>query len=243
MTSVIIHLPDALTNDPASRLAIYHRCSTRGQAGKGKEALIERSRIVMDEIRKAAPGKLKHTPFYGVEEGKLSKKRPALVEAANYAKEHSLILVAADLSRFVRSEAYDRRTNHNAVPTEAELRQLHELTFHVPLATLLPPECTESERHSKATKRSGKRVGREPSLDPVTCWKVLMLLGQRDADGNWEHSLTAVAKRLAVGRSAIQRLLHTPVPPELGAGGSLCWKDLEQPARAYNELQIKTHQI
>jgi hypothetical protein len=81
----ILHLPDALERHPSHGIVIYNRVSSYTQAGRGMAKLAEKTDAVVREVREAAAGKLRRVPFFGVEEGKLSKPRPKLVEAAEYA--------------------------------------------------------------------------------------------------------------------------------------------------------------
>jgi len=236
----VLHLPDALAKYPKKRIAAYDRMSSYGQAGgKGCPKLIRSAENLIDDLRKVVEfSKLKRSTFYGVERGRLSDHRLVLKEAARYAKRYLLILVAADLSRFVRSKNYNRHTNNEALPTPEEFAELRELTLDVPLATLLRPDATESERHSLRTKRSG-RQGRPRTMSCWQEWNVLVSLGIRDPGGRWEESLTKVAERQNVSRSGIQRLLNSPVPPELVDGQTdLRWKDLEFPARVFQDKYI-----
>lgn len=244
----ILHLPKALARYPESKIVVYHRCSSWGQAGKEKIKLIERSDRVQDEVRAKAPNKLKRVAIYGVEEGKLSVKRPKLIEAAKYASQHKLILVSADLSRFIRAEAYSRRTNREAVPTIEEFALLREMTLNVPLATLLPPNFSESGRHRVATKRSNC-AGRPNSIDLRTALRIFALLGmgimETDKNGNdrikWEQPVSEVAKKLKVSKSSIFRLLNAKLPPEVppkyvGGRTDLRWKDLVNPCGMFEKV-------
>src|SRR5262245_15298171 len=210
-TGGTLHLPDALTQYPDRGVVPYHRVSEYGSqtGGKGLPKLIEKANAIRDEIRGTAPGRLRRIPFYGVESGKVSCPRPCLVAAAEWANERQAILVAADLSRFIRAEDYHRRTNWDAWPSDEEFQVLRELTLGVPLATLAPPELTESERHSRATKRTA-RCGRPSALSLELKWKALQLLGKdmawNEEPSEWTgQSEGQVAKQLGVSKSTLSR--------------------------------------
>jgi len=228
----ILHLPDALERYPEAGIAIYNRVSSWGQAGKGKAKLVEKTDTIVKEVLMFAPGKLRHT-VQGVEEGKPSAKRPKLLEAAEVAREHGLILVASDLSRFLRSEAYDRRKNHEVKPTPEEVTEFREtIGWDIILATIAHPTITESERHSLATKRTKKCGRRRKPLDVRDAYRILEALGSRDSDGRWKVSIAVVAKRLGLPPARIQRFLDSPVPGLEGVR----WKDLVNPASAFGQL-------
>ena len=77
----ILHLPVALDRYPEAGIVIYNRVSSWGQAGKGKVKLEKKTNAIVDEVHVLAPGKLRHTAR-GIEEGKLSNKRPTLLKVA-----------------------------------------------------------------------------------------------------------------------------------------------------------------
>lgn len=212
----ILSLADALEEYPDRGLAIYNRVSSWGQAGVGKVNLKDKDRGVLEAVRGiAAPGRLKRVPISGVEEGKLSVPRPKLLEAAEYAAGRNLILVAGDLSRFIRPEQFNHVKNPNAWPTDEEFERLRAMTGGVILATVESPLLTARERQSKATKRT-KKHGRPPELSYQRALAILYGLGFRDEDsGRWETPIAFVAKRHKVTESKIKRLLDMVVPGEL----------------------------
>lgn len=228
----ILHVPDALERYPEISHVFYHRLSSGGQGSKGK--LAEKTLAAENELLKLTAGTRSRLLWeaYGIEEGKLSMPRPKLIEAAAFAAEQGAILVAADLSRFIRSEAYHRCTNFDAEPTQRELAKLGRLTNGVILATVLHPNATESERHSNATKRTMK-CGRPSTIDYKLAMRIFEALGSRGLfSRGWENSIATVARRLGIHPGKIQRLLDSPVPGKEG----LRWKDFITPSEAYPEL-------
>jgi hypothetical protein len=231
----VLALREALDRYPTSGLAVYNRVSSDEQAGKGKVKLQEKTDAVFAEVRQAAPGKVRRKAFSGTEEGKLSKPRRKLLEAVEYATSQRgpMILVASDLSRFIRSESYNRRTNIEAVPTPEEFAKLRTMTGGVILATLADPAMTEKERHSRAVKRN-PNCGRPPMpLAHKTALLILEMLGwpYKDANGRlrWDVPMRVVARRYKVSLRKVQQLVDEPVPGHPGKR----WKDLGDPAQAY----------
>jgi hypothetical protein len=239
---------------PDLGIAVYNRMSSYPQAGKGKVKLEATTYALDREIRRLAPGKVRRAPFFGVEEGKLSKHRPILLEAVEYAARAAtrrggpVILVAGDLSRFIRSEAYHRWKNPEAWPTPEEFDALLAISpalsaaklirseaGGVLLATVADPLLTGAERHKLAMERA-KRAGkcgrpREP-FPPETAVQILDALGvpcRRNGRFEWEHSITVVAGDFDVPRAKVQRFLDEPVPGRKG----LRWKDCAFPAVEY----------
>jgi hypothetical protein len=237
----ILHLPDALKRYPDKGIVLYNRVSSWGQAGKGKVRLEEKTDVVQRALRKIAGyGKLKWiVPV--VEYGKMSATRPGLRRVIKGARERGLIVCAPDVSRFIRSEAYDRRTNNNAEPTPDEIALLLRMAGRVPLATLEKPTLTESERHSRATKRG--ECGRpRKKMKYRLAYRILEELGLpffwngRIIWSGGDSSLASVAKRFGVSKLDVQRLVDLPVPEALGNGNGrtrLRWKDFCNPARAF----------
>lgn len=230
----VLQFTEALERHPRACYAPYNRVSTGSQAGPTNVRLAEKTAAVLAEARAVAPGRLRHVPFSGVERGKLNSVRPALRAAVAWAlgRPYPVILVASDLSRFIRPEAYHRTRNPDAWPTDEEFGQLRELTGGLTLATLLDPRAHEGERHSAAVRRTG-RVGRPTQLDRGLAYAILVTLGEkRSQDGEraeWQIPLSAAALRHGVTKSAVQRLLDGQVP----SGNGLRWKDLRHPAVAY----------
>jgi hypothetical protein len=175
-TGGVLHLPDALALYPELRLVLYARVSSWGQAGKEKAKLVAQSYAVADEIRQRQAAEKMLRFVREVKEGKLSIPGRRLVEAAEYARKCGAMIVAADLSRFVRSESYCRRTNRDAWPTADEFTRLRELTRGVVLVTVADPLLSEDERHSLATRRTGK-AGRPRSIDDDLAARIFAALG------------------------------------------------------------------
>jgi hypothetical protein len=239
----VLALSDALRRWPEAGLVLYHRMSGYKQAGKGLWKLQAATTDLFDAVRARASWKVLHIPFSGVEEGKLSKRRPKLIQAAGWAVRYAatrhltVILVASDLSRFIRAESYCRRTHPEARPTPEEFAQLHEMTRDIPLATLADPLLTEKERHARTMDRA-RRAGtcgrpRKP-LEPTVALQILEMLGRpRNRNGRveWDTPMGVVAERFRIPKARVQRLLDEPAPNRPGRR----WKDLPHPAAVYRE--------
>lgn len=218
----IIPFGGALGRFPGAGIVLYSRVSSYGQAGIGKARLEAKTAPVVAEVLRLAPGRLRRI-VRAVEEGKLSRPRPdrprpRLIDAASYARDRGCIVVAADLSRLIRAEAYDRRKNAEAWPRPEEFDRLRELTFGVPLATLLDPESTERERLSRATRRTGT-AGRPRAIDDELAARIFDALGPLCAGRRtplaWERPLADVAAEFGVSVSAIVRASERPSPSGL----------------------------
>lgn len=237
----ILHLPAALERYPDHGIVVYNRVSSYGkQTGKDKSKLQEKTDAARAEVRARAPGKLRCT-VQGVELGKLSAPRPKLRRATDYAARHELIIVANDLSRFIRSEAYDRHTNNEAVPTAEEFARLHELTGGAVLATLADPLMTEKERQSLATRRTGK-AGRPRSIDDALAEKIFADLGWlvylENGTARWECPIAEVARAFGVSIGAIYRALHRNSP-----SGKTWWRLALEKAVAVGLMEIRDGEI
>jgi hypothetical protein len=129
-TGGVLLFADALKQYPDARLVVYNRVSTYSQAGKGKVRLEEKTSAIYRVIWELAPNFPLRASVRGIEEGKLSKPRPALHRAMKAARDYRgpAILVTSDLSRLIRSEDYHRQTNPDAWPTLEEFALLREMT-------------------------------------------------------------------------------------------------------------------
>lgn len=164
-TGGILHLPDALKMYPDVGIVLLPRVSGPSQASNGK--LDQKTFALYDECKKMAPEARVLFISRGVEEGKLSVPRPGLERAVQEivtSRRGAKIILASDMSRFIRSESYCRQKNWDVWPTPEEFNRLREMTCGAVLATLLDPQATESERHSYLTKRTGQ-CGRPRTLD------------------------------------------------------------------------------
>ncbi len=231
----ILGLSDALSARPGTGIVPYHRVSSWGQAGPSRCRLDAAADRLVQSIRRAAPGKLRRTTFREVIEGKPSireaRKRPTQLDlAAQYASERGHMLVAFDLSRFLRSEAYNSATNQTAWPTSEEFEWLRARTLGVPLATIVHPLATEGVRLSLATRRTGTAGRPATAMTPGQFLAVLQLLGPKRKDGRWSRPIREVAADLGVSASAINRLLDGESP------AGVRWRDLTHPAEALAEL-------
>lgn len=213
-TGGILYFPEALRLYPEARIVIYNRVSSRNQAGRKCEKLEAKTDSIVREVRRLAPLRLRRI-VRAVEEGKLSTPRPLLVETCKSAWELGAMVVAPDLSRFLRSEAYSRRTNRNAWPTEEEFCRMRELTGGVPLATVERPDLQEDERHSRATRRSGK-AGRPRSIEGELAERIFTYLGCHwftfGGVWRWERPLREAAKAFGVSVPSILRASVRPSP-------------------------------
>src|SRR5262249_50195281 len=88
--------------DPDGGLVLYDRVSAYG-AEWGRRLRSKTTQLTKAVKRHRPGGRLKK--FTGVESGKLSEPRPLLVAAVEYARSRGAVLVAHNLSRFVRPEA------------------------------------------------------------------------------------------------------------------------------------------
>jgi hypothetical protein len=197
-------------------MILYNRTSGYGkQAGHDRSNLEEKETVLYRAVRQLTEDRpLRKIVSVAGERGKVSAPRPGLIGAAQDARKLNAMLVAYDLSRFLRPEAYDPRKDPHAWPTPAEFEQLREMTFGVLLATVLPPWLSESERHSYLTKRTGK-AGRKPKLSPERAAEVFAALGamgrkevSRQGEGyilqdRWQNSLREVAKFFGVSQSTL----------------------------------------
>lgn len=204
-----------------------NRVSTYPQAGRDKVDLHAKTdAVTMDYWRMAPPTKpwsLFSPPelpeiFSGIEEGKLSKPRPILEAAVRYCRQQDrpMILIASDLSRFIRSERYHRQNNPDVWPTDAEFQRFRELTQGVILATIHNPMASEAQRHSYATRRTGK-AGRRPKIESALALEILELRGSDEGFSLAKIAMYVSKRRgIQVSKSGIQRLLNLPVPDHDG---------------------------
>ena len=230
----VLHLPEARVLYPDKPLFGWERKSSDSQAGKKREKLIQSANELSAKLEEIAPGQFVET-FYAVEKAKLSTPRKRFRKAIEAAKERNAMLVTWSMSRFLRPEAFDYRVNLHAVPTESEMKKLAEMTEGVVLATILPPDATESDRRSEAIKRHGNAG--QGSKAWKNAWKVFTLLGRR-VDGQWERSLREVAARCGCSKDSIARLLRRPVPAELVDTEGATWGDLPCPIESLRKMNL-----
>ncbi len=194
---------------PDLRYVVYHRNSSRSQAGTKKRKLWMNAHAIAQQATQDADGVEPLEIFAAVEQGKPSKLRPVFDEALDYARRHGAVLVAADLSRIHRPEAYHRRLNPNALSTAEELSLLLKRAMGVPLAVLLSIESTEEERLRRAIKRTGK-AGRPRSYDMRTLLALVEYLIGPDG-GRSDLSYPAIGERCGLTTTTIKRLVNKPV--------------------------------
>src|SRR5262245_59995619 len=105
----ILPLEVALSRNQSGDIVVYNRASTWSQAGCGKAKLDAKTQAVVREVRSRAPGRVRKV-VSGIEKGQLSEGRPYLLQAIEFACSlPGSMIVAADLSRFIRAASYDRR--------------------------------------------------------------------------------------------------------------------------------------
>jgi hypothetical protein len=254
----VVPFVTAMLTHPEAGIIVYNRVSSWSQAGKGKVKLKAKTQAVVEEVGllieavirlRTSEGEMSSCRLQftaeGVEEGKLSAKRPTLLRAAEYAERHGgsgpMILVASDLSRLIRSEAYDRRMNPEAQPTPEEFARVREMTGGMVLATLEDSPLTETELHRKAMK-GASRCGRPSEVDPALAERIFEELGSwRPFCWRFEESIASVARRCGVTKSKVQRLIESAVPEwyrllkELPPG--FRWKDFQNPASVYRKYR------
>jgi hypothetical protein len=231
-TGGILWFPEALERYPDAKFVVYNRVSSWGQAGKGKVLLEAKTDAVVDEVYKLAPKRIRRI-VRGIEEGKLSKPRPKLIEATRSAVVRGLLVVTSDLSRYIRPEAFCHRTNREAWPTPEEFDVLRKRTGGAILTTLAHPSITESQRGSLATKRGNP--GRPSTMTPELAIEILHELGSwHPFAKRWETSVRAFARRVGVTQGLVQRLLSSPVPAQCCDGRvGVRWVDFTNPALQY----------
>jgi len=212
------HLPDVLDN--GMEIVGYSRQS--GYGGKRGNRPEDKAAALDAEIDRLAPGRRRKT-FWGVEEGKMSARRPTLIEAVEYALQHHCMIVAWDLSRLVRAWDFDRWSKWHAWPTRRDFLALNKLLRGVPAATVMDPLLTESQRHGKATQRGDP--GREPTISDdlalEICCAIEVIVRGVGRDGRpsayrrpyFTPTLAALAAAYKVSIAAIRRMLARPSPP------------------------------
>lgn len=212
--SGVLHLPDALEKHPDKSLILYNRTSGFGrQSGPNGANLEDKEQSLYRAVRRLTDRPFRRVVSKAGERGKLSAPRRGLIDAAEGAHRYNSIVVASDLSRFLRPEAYDSRRNPNAEPTPEELQRLHEMTGGVVLATVDPPWLSEAERHSLATKRTGKagrprKIGSDRVADVFAALGALGLVERGDSlVDKWENPIRNVADHFGVGVATIQAII------------------------------------
>jgi hypothetical protein len=214
----------------------YNRVSGRAQAGRRKVKLEQKTEPLVAAIRKRFPFRVR-TVVQGVETGKLADPRPYLLEAAEYAKKHGCIIVASDLSRFIRAQSYHRRKNPEAVPPMEEMDRLGIMTYRVPLLTLLDPDLTEAARHGEAIRRT-KKAGRPRAITPELAEQIFADLGayfvSRSDRWRWRTPLRLIAESYEVSPYAIQRLADTEAP-----GRGKTWRQLAIEKGERHQLELE----
>jgi hypothetical protein len=190
-------------------LGLYNRTSSYSlrQAGPALSGLQEKTEAARRALEEIAPDCRVVKVWQGVEQGKMSKRRPCLEEAAEYARHAKIILVALDRSRFIRPEAYDYLDpdTYDLKPTAGEWDLFRALTRGCRLATILHPATPFRELHSKRTKQTGK-AGRPRKVDYE---KLFAALGPLHFDRHrfrlrWQTPIAEVAAAFGVGPMTIQ---------------------------------------
>jgi hypothetical protein len=248
----ILHLAEALERDPEANIVLYNRVSSAAQAGRGNAKLDDKTHAIYWTVHHFAKsvepewtGKIISLPS-GREEGKLSMPRQNLDEAVQCAlaemrrRKKKTLLVAFDVSRFLRSESYHRQKNKNVRPMPEEFDLLRDRTCGLTLATFLHPAMSEADVHRQRTKLTGL-AGRPRSilwplsLAIIEAWAASHSGGRVKPGG----SLDSLADRFDVKRCAIQRLLAERDPYDHCQSPGRSWKEYEDPSAAYRKAREK----
>ncbi len=147
---------------------------------------------------------------------KLSKReRPELARAAKLAKANDAVLVAFDVSRFVRNEDYNL---NRSLPTEDDFKQLTKLVGDVRLATITNPKIHEARNRStirglENAKARGVKLGRPKKKSyrkpytkmPIKHARVIRL---RDSGMSWPKIAKSVGKAESTIRGWYKRSVN-----------------------------------
>lgn len=208
----LLHLPDALARYTGSEVVLYCRVSEPSQVNNGS---LERQKLDELQEHRAAGANVRQF-CYGQESGKLAKPRLLLREAIERARKRGGFVSAGNLSRLLRAADYERRTNWDVLPTQAEIEKLLKIADGVPLATRLHPSLTPKEIHALATKRGNqKSVGRKSKIPDTLKIRILELLEEEDAP-----SIASIARRFDLPKQPVHRFVNE-------------WKQYMYPAKAY----------
>jgi hypothetical protein len=136
------------------------------------------------------------------------------------------IVVARDLTRFLRSASYHRWKNREARPTPEEFADLRELTWDAVLATVIHPSASEADRMGAAIERSGK-AGRP--VTSISADKAAEMFADLECCGYdsrdrpiWSPSLRELAAQYGVPKSAVAEALNRP------SGDGRSWREVVQ---------------
>jgi hypothetical protein len=190
----ILHLPDAIKQSETGNV-VYHARSSSWSNRESLEAHVMEGRAI---IRAMEGATLLDVVVKGVEPGLIGDHRRRLKRAIAAARRHKAILVAWDVSRFIRPQAY-YDGDLEAKPTPAEYAALFTMADGVILATIQPPDLTEHGRHSQAIRRGGLQ-GRPSSIGVKLSRKIIALRGQGE-------SFAKIAAMCGVSPTAVRRHL------------------------------------
>jgi hypothetical protein len=129
--------------------------------------------------------------------------RRVLAEAKSLARQTGGSVVAESTSRFIRSEAYNSRTNRKALPSESEFADLMRFAPDVPLVTIHHPDLSEKEESRCQTKRGmipKDRRGGRPRKEPPGYMKAQRLRDEPRAIALWKQGMTLGAISTEIGR-------------------------------------------
>ena len=130
--------------------------------------------------------------------------RRELVKAANLARDLGAVLVARDVTRFLRPYGFTsaKMTGPDGVPTVAEFQQLVELVGGVPLATIIHPDVPLPEVH-RQTSEAGLVLKEAKPGRPITDRAKAMKEARRmKADG---YSYSKISEHLKVPIPSLHR--------------------------------------
>jgi DNA invertase Pin-like site-specific DNA recombinase len=163
----------------------------------------------------------------GTEPGKLSNPRRHLYKAIALAHKHEVsIILVRDVSRLLRSESFDARTNPKAQVTPEEFAALLNLAGGLRFATIVPPNAPYELMHGEATRwglAKAKSLGRLPGPRPSF-----------DEDQEQEFIIAQAA-----GMSMTEiRDLFAP-----GCHPTTVWRHLKRLHREFAATQRKKHKL
>jgi hypothetical protein len=208
-------LAEAIRIYPSRDLEPYCRVSERAQVANG--SLDRQKRLLECELPKF--GRRVYPTVACREHGQLSAHRRGLKRAIELARERRAIVVARDVSRLVRAEAFDHCDNWHAQATAEEIGQLLEWTGPIPMATVVDPELTAAQVHDLATLAgmNGKKRGNKSAIaaDPKLAMSIL-----ESFEWDEDTSLSKIAFRFGVTRRQVQRFIDW-------------WKQYAFPTSAY----------
>jgi hypothetical protein len=171
---------------PGEEVILVGRVSERPQAVRGnlaeqlqdmRAAVQAKGAIIVGAFDHVGPG-WQADHLYAPVLAALGRHRRIRPGASLRARGDEPILVARDVSRFIRNPSYDGRHDHaGAVPTEADLRYLAQMTFGLRLMTVLDPDASPNTIRGYQT-RTGMAAKANMGGRPVKGRKLFRLKWQ-----------------------------------------------------------------